>query len=122
MKSILLTLLLVVQLLHFHAQKGIPCETCITNPDSCVIYTAKQDERCLLTFIKVELQDSIIRLQAENIKRADTIMLDQLNTIKEQEDELKRRRINVYKGTILGSVSGFLIGVMSFGLVLLNGI
>jgi hypothetical protein len=87
-----------------------------------VLYTHKQDERCLLTFIKVELQDSIIKLQAENIKRADNIMLDQLNTIKEQEDELKRRRINVYKGTILGSVSGFLIGVMSFGLVLLNGI
>jgi len=108
--------------LPFHAQKGIPCAS-VSIPDSCgVLYTHKQDERCLLTFIKVELQDSIIKLQAENIKRADNIMLDQLNTIKEQEDELKRRRINVYKGTILGSVSGFLIGVMSFGLVLLNGI
>jgi hypothetical protein len=122
MKSILLTLLLVVMSLPFHAQKGTVYAPC-SIPDSCgVLYTHKQDEKCLLTFIKVELQDSIIRLQAENIKRADNIMLDQLNTIKEQEDELKRRRINVYKGTIIGSVSGFLIGVMSFGLVLLNGI
>jgi len=122
MKSILLTLLLVVQMLPFHAQKGIPCAT-VSIPDSCgVLYTHKQDERCLLTFIKVELQDSIIRLQAENIKRADSIMYEQLSTINEQQDELKRRRKNVYKGTIIGSVSGFLIGVMSFGLVLLNGI
>jgi hypothetical protein len=122
MKSILLTLLLIVMSLPFHAQKGIPCAS-VSIPDSCgVLYTHKQDERCLLTFIKVELQDSIIRLQSENIKRADSIMYDQLNTINEQEDELKRRRKNVYKGTIIGSVSGFLIGVMSFGLVLLNGI
>ena len=120
MKSILLTLLLVVQLLPFHAQKGIPCAS-VSIPDSCgILYTHKQDERCLLTFIKVELQDSIIKLQSENIKRADNIMLDQLNTIKEQEDELKHRRINVYKGTIGGVISGFLIGIMTFGLVLIN--
>jgi tetrahydromethanopterin S-methyltransferase subunit F len=122
MKSILLTLLLVVMSLPFHAQKGIPCAS-VSIPDSCgVLYTHKQDERCLLTFIKCERQDSLIALYDEQIKRADSIMYDQLNTINEQEDELKRRRKNVYKGTIVGSVSGFLIGVMSFGLVLLNGI
>jgi hypothetical protein len=122
MKSILLICSLAFLTLPFHGQNVTRCATC-TIPDSCgVLYTHKQDERCLLTFMKVELQDSIIKLQAENIKRADSIMYEQLNTIKEQEDELKRRRINVYKGTIIGSVSGFLIGVMSFGLVLLNGI
>jgi hypothetical protein len=84
------------------------------------VYTHKQDERCLLTFIKVELQDSIIRLQAENIKRADTIMYEQLNTINEQEDELKRRRKNVYKASFGGLIGGFLIGLMTWGIVLIN--
>ena len=120
MKSILLICSLAFLTLPFHAQKGIRCETCITNPDSCVIYTAKQDERCLLTFIKVELQDSIIRLQSENIKRADSLMYDQLNTINEQEDELKRRRKNVYKAGFGGLVGGFFIGLMTWGIVLIN--
>jgi hypothetical protein len=120
MKSILLTLLLVVQMLPFHAQKGIPCAT-VSIPDSCgVLYTHKQDERCLLTFIKCERQDSIIKLQAENIKRADTIMYDQLNTINEQTDELKRRRKNVYKAGFGGLVGGFFIGLMTWGIVLIN--
>jgi uncharacterized protein YdeI (YjbR/CyaY-like superfamily) len=120
MKSILLTLLLIVQLLPFHAQKGTRSEPCTIN-DSCgVLYTHKQDERCLLTFIKVELQDSIIRLQSENIKRADSIMYEQLNTINEQEDELKRIRKNVYKAGFGGLVGGFLIGLMTWGIVLIN--
>jgi hypothetical protein len=120
MKSILLTLLLVAMSLPFHAQKGIPCAI-VSIPDSCgVLYTHKQDEKCLLTFIKVELQDSIIRLQAENIKRADAIMYEQLNTINEQTDELKRRRKNVYKAGFGGLVTGFLIGLMTWGIVLIN--
>jgi uncharacterized protein YdeI (YjbR/CyaY-like superfamily) len=120
MKSILLTLLLVVMSLPFHGQKGTRCETCTIN-DSCgVLYTHKQDEKCLLTFIKVELQDSIIRLQSENIKRADSIMYEQLNTINEQEDELKRRRKNVYKAGFGGLFGGFFIGLMTWGIVLLN--
>jgi len=115
-----LTLLLAVISLPFHAQKGIPCAT-VSIPDSCgVLYTHKQDERCLLTFIKVELQDSIIKLQAENLQRADSIMYDQLNTINEQEDELKRRRKNVYKAGFGGLVGGFFIGLMTWGIVLIN--
>lgn len=106
--------------LQCHAQKGIPCETCITNPDSCVIYTAKQDERCILTFIKVELQDSIIALQNENLKRADSVMYDQLITIDEQKTELARRRKNTFKAGFVGLIGGWLMGIATFGIILLS--
>lgn len=120
MKSIVLTLLLVVQLLPFHAQKGIPCAS-VSIPDSCgILYTHKMDERCLLNFIKVELQDSIISLQNENLKRADSIMYDQLITIDECNEELKRRRKNTFKAGFGGLIGGWLIGIATFGFVLLN--
>jgi hypothetical protein len=38
MKSIALTLLLIVMSLPFHAQKGIPCAN-ISIPDSCGVFT-----------------------------------------------------------------------------------
>jgi hypothetical protein len=47
-------------------------------------------------------------------------MYEQLNTINEQEDELKRRRKNVYKAGFGGLVGGFFIGLMTWGIVLLN--
>ena len=120
MKSILLTLLLVVQLLPFHAQSVIRSVPCTIN-DSCgVLYTHKQDERCLLTFIKVELQDSIIKLQDENIKRADSIIYEQSERISEDSVELKRRRKNVYKAGGIGTVTGFFIGLITWGIVLIN--
>ena len=120
MKLIALTLLLIVISLQCQGQKGIRCETCTTNPDSCVIYTAKQDERCLLTFMKVAKQDSIIALYEDNIQRADSIIYNQLATINECTDELKRRRKNVFKAGIGGAIGGFLCGIAAFGIALLN--
>jgi len=106
--------------LPFHAQLGTPCEPCIIN-DSCgVVYTHKQDERCLLTFIKVAKQDSIISLQSENLQRADSIIYNQLITIDENETELKRRRKNTFKTGFGGLIGGWLIGIATFGLVLLQ--
>ena len=120
MKLIALTLLLVVQLLPFHAQKGIPCAN-ISIPDSCgILYTHKQDERCLLTFIKCERQDSLIVLYEQQIQRADSIMYDQLITIDECNDELKRRRKNTFKAGIGGLIGGWLIGIATFGIILLS--
>jgi len=120
MKSIALMCLFALTTLQCHAQKGIRCETCLTNPDSCVIYTAKQDERCLLTFMKVAKQDSIIALYEDNIQRADSIIYNQLSTINECSEELKRRRKNVYKAAIGGTVGGFFLGIAVFGIALLN--
>jgi hypothetical protein len=120
MKSIALTLLLIVMSLPFHAQLGIPCAN-ISIPDSCgVLYTNKMDERCLLTFMKVAKQDSIIQLQNENLQRADSIIYNQLSTINECDDELKRRRKNVFKAAIGGAVGGFFLGIAAFGIALLS--
>jgi uncharacterized protein YdeI (YjbR/CyaY-like superfamily) len=120
MKLIVLMCLFALTTLPFHAQLEIRCETCITHPDSCVIYTHKQDERCLLTFIKVAKQDSIIQLQNDNLQRADSIMYEQLQTIDENETELKRRRKNTFKAGAIGTVSGFFLGLAAFGIALLN--
>jgi hypothetical protein len=120
MKSIALTLLLIVMSLPFHAQKGIPCAN-ISIPDTCgVLYTNKMDEKCLLTFIKVELQDSLISIQQQQIQRADSIIYTQLITINECDDELKRRRKNVFKAGIGGLIGGWLMGIATFGIILLN--
>jgi len=109
-----------VMSLQCHAQKGIPCDPCIIN-DSCgVIYTHKQDERCLLTFMKVSKQDSIIALYEDNIQRADSIIYNQQLVINECNDELKRRRKNVYKAGFGGLIGGWLIGIATFGIILLN--
>ena len=106
--------------LQCHAQLEIQSEPC-TIHDSCgVIYTHKQDERCILTFIKVAKQDSIIELQNDNLQRADSIMYNQLQTIAENETELKRRRKNVYKAGFGGTVTGFFLGIAAFGVALLN--
>ena len=106
--------------LPFHAQLEIQSEPC-TIHDSCgVVYTHKQDERCLLTFIKVAKQDSIISLYEEQIQRADSIIYNQLITINECTDELKRRRKNVYKAGFGGTVTGFFLGIAAFGVALLN--
>lgn len=120
MKSILLICSLAFLVLPFHAQKGIVYAPC-SIPDSCgVVYTHKQDERCLLTFIKCERQDSLIALYDNQIKRADAIMYEQLNTINEQTNELKRRRKNVYKAGFGGVLGGFFVGLVTWGLVLIN--
>ena len=120
MKLIALTLLLVVQLLPFHAQKGIPCAN-ILIPDSCgILYTNKMDERCLLTFMKVELQDSLIIVQKHQLQRADSIIFDQQLKINDYEPELKRRRKNVFKAGFGGAIGGFLCGIAAFGIALLN--
>ena len=120
MKLIVLMCLFALMSLQCHAQKGIPCDPCIIN-DSCgVIYTHKQDERCLLTFIKVAKQDSIIELQNDNLQRADSIMYEQLVTIADNETELKRRRKNTFKAGFGGLIGGWLIGIATFGIILLN--
>ena len=120
MKLIVLMCLFALMSLQCHAQLGIQSEPC-TIHDSCgVVYTHKQDERCLLTFIKVAKQDSIIELQNDNLQRADSIIYNQLQTIADNETELKRRRKNVYKAGAIGTVTGFLMGIAAFGLVLLN--
>jgi hypothetical protein len=120
MKSIALTLLLIAMSLPFHAQLGIPCAN-ISIPDSCgVLYTNKMDERCLLTFMKVAKQDSLISIQQQQIQRADSIIYTQLITINECDDELKRRRKNTFKAAIGGTVGGFLMGIAAFGLALLS--
>jgi hypothetical protein len=65
MKLIVLMCLFALMSLQCHAQLEIQSEPC-TIHDSCgVVYTHKQDERCLLTFIKVAKQDSIISLYEE---------------------------------------------------------
>jgi hypothetical protein len=120
MKSIVLICLFALTTLSYHAQSVTPCAN-ISIPDSCgVIYTHKQDERCLLTFIKVAKQDSIIALQNENLKRADSIMYEQLITINECNDELKRRRKNIFKAGFGGLIGGWLIGIATFGIILLS--
>jgi hypothetical protein len=78
------------------------------------------DERCLLTFIKVAKQDSLISIQQEQIERADSIIYNQLSTINECDDELKRRRKNVFKAGIGGAVGGFFLGIAAFGIALLS--
>jgi hypothetical protein len=106
--------------LQCHAQLGTVYAPCSIH-DSCgVIYTAKQDERCLLTFMKVAKQDSIIKLQDENLQRADSIIYTQLIAINECDDELKRRRKNVFKAGFGGAVGGFFLGIAAFGLALLS--
>ena len=120
MKLIVLMCLFALMSLQCHAQLGIRCETCITHPDSCVIYTHKQDERCLLTFIKVAKQDSIISLYEEQIQRADTIIYNQQLVINECNDELKRRRKNTFKAGFGGLIGGWLMGIATFGIILLN--
>jgi hypothetical protein len=120
MKSIALMCLFAMTTLQCHAQLGIRCETCLTNPDSCVVYTAKQDERCLLTFIKVAKQDSLISIQQQQIQRADSIIYTQLITINECDDELKRRRKNVFKAGFGGLIGGWLMGIATFGIILLS--
>ena len=120
MKLIVLMCLFALMSLQCHAQLGIRCEPC-TIHDSCgVVYTHKQDERCLLTFIKVAKQDSIIALYEDNIQRADSIIYNQQLAINECNDELKRRRKNVYKAGFGGLIGGWLIGIATFGLVLLQ--
>jgi len=120
MKLIVLMCLFALATLQCHAQKGIPCAN-ISIPDSCgVLYTHKQDERCILTFIKVAKQDSIIELQNDNLQRADSIIYNQLITINECTDELKRRRKNVFKAGFGGLIGGWLIGIATFGIILLN--
>lgn len=114
MKLIVLMCLFALTTLQCHAQNGIPCAN-ISIPDTCgILYTHKMDERCLLTFMKVAKQDSIIALQNENIKRADSIIHNQLITIDEQKNELARRRKNTFKAGFGGWVLGlatFLIGL-----------
>ena len=106
--------------LQCHAQLGIQSEPC-TIHDSCgVVYTHKQDERCLLTFIKVAKQDSIISLYEEQIQRADTIIYNQQLVINECNDELKRRRKNTFKAGFGGLIGGWLMGIATFGIILLN--
>ena len=120
MKLIVLICLFELMSLQCHAQLGtrsVPCSI----PDSCgVVYTHKQDERCLLNFIKVELQDSIIALQNENLKRADSIMYEQLMTIDEQKTELARRRKNTFKAGFGGLIGGWLMGIATFGIILFS--
>ena len=120
MKLIVLMCLFALTTLPLHAQLEIQSEPC-TIHDSCgVVYTHKQDERCLLTFIKVAKQDSIIELQNDNLQRADSIIYNQLQTIADNETELKRRRKNVYKAGFGGLIGGWLIGIATFGIILLN--
>jgi hypothetical protein len=78
------------------------------------------DERCLLTFMKVAKQDSIIQLQDENLQRCDTIIYNQQQRIGELEPELIRRRKNVFKAGAIGTVTGFFLGIAAFGIALLN--
>jgi hypothetical protein len=120
MKLIALTLLLIVMSLPFHAQKGTVYAPC-SIPDSCgVVYSHKQDERCLLTFMKVAKQDSLIVIQQQQIQRADSIIYTQQLTINECNDELKRRRKNVFKAGIGGLIGGWLMGIATFGIILLS--
>ena len=120
MKLILLMCLFALMSLQCHAQLGIQSEPC-TIHDSCgVVYTHKQDERCLLTFIKVAKQDSIISLYEEQIQRADTIIYNQQLVINECNDELKRRRKNTFKAGFGGLIGGWLMGIATFGIILLN--
>lgn len=120
MKLILSMCLFALMSLQCQGQLGTRSVPCTIN-DSCgVVYSHKQDERCILTFIKVELQDSIIALQNENLQRADSIIYNQLATINECTDELKRRRKNVYKAGFGGAIGGFLCGIAAFGIALLN--
>jgi hypothetical protein len=78
------------------------------------------DERCLLTFIKVAKQDSLISIQQQQIQRADSIIYTQLITINECDDELKRRRKNVFKAGFGGLIGGWLMGIATFGIILLS--
>ena len=120
MKLIVLMCLFALMSLQCHAQLGIQSEPC-TIHDSCgVVYTHKQDERCLLTFIKVAKQDSIISLYEEQIQRADTIIYNQQLVINECNDELKRRRKNTFKAGFGGLIGGWLMGIATFGIILLN--
>lgn len=120
MKLIVLMCLFALTTLQCHAQKGIPCAN-ISIPDSCgVLYTNKMDERCILTFIKSQRQDSLIIVQKNQLHRADSIMFDQQLKINDYEPELKRRRKNVYKAGIGGAIGGFLCGIAAFGIALLN--
>lgn len=106
--------------LQCQGQLGTRSEPCTIN-DSCgVVYTHKMDERCLLTFMKVAKQDSIIALYEDNIQRADSIIYNQLITIDECNDELKRRRKNVFKAGFGGLIGGWLVGIATFGIILLS--
>jgi hypothetical protein len=120
MKSIALMCLFALTTLQCHAQLGTVYAPCSIH-DSCgVVYSHKQDERCLLTFLKCERQDSLIVTQRQQLNRADSIMFDQQLKINDYEPELVRRRKNVFKAAIGGTVGGFFLGIAVFGIALLS--
>jgi hypothetical protein len=106
--------------LQCHAQLGTRSVPCTINDTCGVVYTHKQDERCLLTFMKVAKQDSLISIQQQQIQRADSIIYNQQLVINECDDELKRRRKNVFKAGFGGLIGGWLMGIATFGIILLS--
>ena len=84
-----------------------------------VYYTTQQDIKCLECLMQTTLKDSLISQYKSNELAADTIINylqfanGELTTeIEDNKVELKKRRKNVFKGTLFGLVSGSIITVL----------
>ena len=114
----LIVLLMTLSLVEISAQET-RLDTCITLCDDCVIYSAKQDINCIKCLMQTTLKDSLISQYKSNELVADTIINylqfanEELTTeIEDNKVELKKRRKNVFKGTLFGFVSGSILTVL----------
>ena len=81
--------------------------------DSCgVVYSHKQDERCLIAFMKVEKQGQMISLLEKNLQHQDTLLNECENQNEVLTTKLRKTRLNVIKSGLIGLISGFVVGVL----------
>ena len=100
--------------------QGIHSENCLTLDSNEVIYTIKQDLNCIKCLMQAPLKDSLISQYQYQVKTADTIInslqfANQELTTKIEVDkvELKKRRKNVFKYSIISFVTGFIISIFA---------
>ena len=92
--------------------QGIHSGNCIIH-DSCgVVYSHKQDERCIIAFMKVEKQLQMISLLEKNLQHCDTLISDIKNQNEVLTTKLRKTRLNVIKSGLIGLISGFVVGVL----------
>ena len=116
LKTLILSLLML-QLVTIKGQGTQSGQSIILDSNE-VVYTLKQDLNCIRCLMNEPLKDSLIKLYKVNQSDQDTIItnLSTHNAIliqmdKDNKVELKKRRKNVFKYSLISFGIGFILSI-----------